>query len=151
MGVVGRRYKRTLKQLEWEQTDRQTDTQDNYSNPAVHARRGLMIAIVHSHSVDPQKLCVGIKYYIVHMYSMPYYAYGSTANLLFLGPTVLIYRRTGNVCERLIIANCEFFPDLQSLERKQLLLLVPRAPDARGCGSNHRLSQLLETQSAYFP
>ena len=25
------------------------------------------------------------------MYSMPYYTYGSTANFLFLGPTVLIY------------------------------------------------------------
>ena len=32
------------------------------------------------------------------------------------------YRRTGNVCERLIIANCEFFPDSQSLECKKLLL-----------------------------
>ena len=32
------------------------------------------------------------------------------------------YRRTGNVWERLIIANCEFFPDSQSLERKKLLL-----------------------------
>ena len=31
------------------------------------------------------------KYYIVHMYSMPYYTYGSTANLLFLEPTALIY------------------------------------------------------------
>ena len=47
--------------------------------------------IVYSHSVDPQKLGVGVKYYIVHMYSMPYYTYGSTANFLFLGPTVLIY------------------------------------------------------------
>ena len=27
----------------------------------------------------------------VHMYSMPYYTYGSTANFLFLGPTVLLY------------------------------------------------------------
>ena len=34
--------------------------------------------IVHSRSVDPRKLCVGIKYYIVHLYSMPYYTYGST-------------------------------------------------------------------------
>ena len=31
------------------------------------------------------------KYYIVHMYSMPYYTYGSTANFLFLEPTALIY------------------------------------------------------------
>ena len=54
------------------------------------------------------------------------------------------YRRTGFKCETLIIANCEFSPDSQSLERKQLLLPVPRVPDAR-------LSQLLETQSAYFP
>ena len=47
--------------------------------------------IVHSCSVDSRKLCVGVKYYIVHMYSMPYYTYGSIANLLFLGPTALIY------------------------------------------------------------
>ena len=32
---------------------------------------------------------MGVKYYIVHMYSMPYYTYGSTANFLFLGPTAL--------------------------------------------------------------
>ena len=37
---------------------------------------------------------------------------------------IRIYRRTGNVCERLIIVNCEFFPDSQSLERKKLLLPV---------------------------
>ena len=49
------------------------------------------IAIVYSRSVDPQKLHVGVKYYIVHMYSMPYYTYGSTANFLFLEPTSLIY------------------------------------------------------------
>ena len=47
--------------------------------------------IVHSCSVDPRKLCVGVKYYIVHMYSMPYYTYGSTANFFVLEPTVLIY------------------------------------------------------------
>ena len=47
--------------------------------------------IFYSRSVDPRKLCVGVKYYIVHMYSMPYYTYGSTANLLFLGPTALTY------------------------------------------------------------
>ena len=49
--------------------------------------------ILYSHSVDPLKLRVGIKYYIVHTctYSMPYYTYGSTANLLFLGPTELVY------------------------------------------------------------
>ena len=47
--------------------------------------------IVYSHSVDSQKLHVGVKYYIVHMYSMRYYAYDSTATFLFLGPTVLIY------------------------------------------------------------
>ena len=53
----------------------------------------MMIAIVHSRSVDPRKLCVGVKYYIhvVHMYSMPYYTYGSTANILFLEPTALMY------------------------------------------------------------
>ena len=27
----------------------------------------------------------------IHMYSMPYFTYGSTANFLFLGPTALIY------------------------------------------------------------
>ena len=47
--------------------------------------------ILYSCSVDPRKLCVGVKYYIVHMYSMPYYTYGSIANFLFLGPTALIY------------------------------------------------------------
>ena len=35
--------------------------------------------------------CVGVKHYIVHMYSMPYYTYGSTANFLVSEPTVLIY------------------------------------------------------------
>ena len=49
---------------------------------------------IHSCSVDPRKLCVGVKYYIVHMYSMSYYTYGSTANFLFLGPTALIYIKT---------------------------------------------------------
>ena len=34
---------------------------------------------VHSCSVGPRKLCGGVKYYIVHMYSMPYYTNGSTA------------------------------------------------------------------------
>ena len=57
--------------------------------------------IVSSCSVDPRKwkLCVGVKYYIVHMYSMPYYTYGSTANFLFLEPTVLtyIYQKNGAV------------------------------------------------------
>ena len=55
--------------------------------------------IVYSRSVDPRKLCIGVKYYIVHMYSMPYYTYGITANFLFLEPTVLIYiyiKRTVN-------------------------------------------------------
>ena len=49
--------------------------------------------ILYSRSVDPRKLCVGIKYYIVllHMYSMPYYTYDSTANFLFLEPTARIY------------------------------------------------------------
>ena len=49
--------------------------------------------IVHSHSVDPWKLCVCVKYYIVHVYSMPYYtkSYDSTANLLVLEPTALIF------------------------------------------------------------
>ena len=45
--------------------------------------------------LDPVLNCpelhVGVKYYIVHMYSMPYYTYGSTANFLFLEPTALIY------------------------------------------------------------
>ena len=43
---------------------------------------------VYSRSVDSRKshihVHVGIKYYIVHMYSMPYYTYGSTANFSFL-------------------------------------------------------------------
>ena len=47
--------------------------------------------IVHLHSVDPRKLCVCVKYYIVHMYSMLYCTYGSTANFLVLEPTALIY------------------------------------------------------------
>ena len=32
----------------------------------------------------------GVKYCMEHMYSMPYYTYGRTANFLFLGSTVLI-------------------------------------------------------------
>ena len=47
--------------------------------------------IVYSRSIDPRKLLIGIKYYTVHMYSMPYYTYGSTANFVFLGSTALIY------------------------------------------------------------
>ena len=47
--------------------------------------------ILYSRSVDPWKLQVRVKYYIVHMYSVPYYTYGSTANFLFLEPTVFIY------------------------------------------------------------
>ena len=47
--------------------------------------------ILYLRSVDPRKLCVGVQYYMVHMYSMPYYTYGSTANSLFLEPTALIY------------------------------------------------------------
>ena len=49
------------------------------------------IAIVHLRSVDSRKLRVGVNYYIVHMYSMPYYTYGSTANFLCLEPTALQY------------------------------------------------------------
>ena len=48
--------------------------------------------IVHSCSVDPREVVRRRK--ILHstycMYSMPYYTYGSTANFLFLEPTVLI-------------------------------------------------------------
>ena len=51
----------------------------------------LTLTIVHSRSVDPRKLCVDVKYYIVRMYSMPYYTYDSTANVLVLEPTALIY------------------------------------------------------------
>ena len=43
------------------------------------------------HPPPPRKLCVGVKYYIVHVYSMPYYTYGSTANFLALELTALIY------------------------------------------------------------
>ena len=57
--------------------------------------------IIHSRSVDPQKLRIGVKYYIVHMYSMSYYTYGSTADFLVLGPTALIviyiYQNNGAV------------------------------------------------------
>ena len=42
--------------------------------------------------LTPEVVCtVGVKYYIVYMYSMPYYTYGGTANFLFLEPTALIY------------------------------------------------------------
>ena len=60
---------------------------------AVHRTESQFNIMVRSRSVDPRKLCVGIKYYIVHMYSMPYYTYGSTANFnfLFLETTALIY------------------------------------------------------------
>ena len=36
--------------------------------------------------------------YIVHMYSMTCYTNGSTANFLFLGPTVLIYMPKERCC-----------------------------------------------------
>ena len=55
--------------------------------------------IVHPRSVDPRKLCVGIKYYIVHMYSISYYTYGSTANFLVLEPTVLLYISKERRCD----------------------------------------------------
>ena len=55
------------------------------------------LTIFYSRSVDPRKLCVGVKYYIVHMYSMPYYTYCSTA-LLFLGPTAFIYISKDQCC-----------------------------------------------------
>ena len=42
MSIVVCWFQRTLKQLEREQTDRQTDKQDDYSNPLAHARRGLI-------------------------------------------------------------------------------------------------------------
>ena len=45
---------------------------------------------LYSIRIQFRKLCIGVKYYIVHMYSMPYYTYGSTANFLFLGPKALI-------------------------------------------------------------
>ena len=52
--------------------------------------------------------------YSTYMYSIPYYTYGSTANLLFLGPTALIYiskerhcnedlRSVGNLLIELVI------------------------------------------------
>ena len=56
--------------------------------------------IVYSRSGDPLKLHVDVKYYIVHMYSMPYYTYGSTANFLFLGPTALIYISKERRCNK---------------------------------------------------
>ena len=59
----------------------------------------IILTIVHSRSADPRKLCIGVKYYIVHMYSMPYYTYGSTANLLFLGPTEPLYISKERRCD----------------------------------------------------
>ena len=57
-----------------------------------------MATIVNLHSVDPRKLRVGVKYYIVHMYSMPYYTYGSTAKLFILRAySAYIYQRNGVV------------------------------------------------------
>ena len=50
-----------------------------------------LVLIVYSHSVDPWKLCVGVKYYVAHVLHSTmqciYYVYGSTANF---GPTALI-------------------------------------------------------------
>ena len=42
---------------------------------------------------------MGVKYYTVHMYNMPYYAYtyGSTADSLFLGPTALIIESVDSI------------------------------------------------------
>ena len=58
----------------------------------------MCITIAHSRSVDPRKLCVGVKYYIVHMYSMPCYTYGGIANFLFLHLQHLyIYQKNGAV------------------------------------------------------
>ena len=57
------------------------------------------IIIVHSCSVNPRRLCLGVKYYIVHMYSMPYYTYNSTANFLVLGPTALMYISKERCCD----------------------------------------------------
>ena len=58
-----------------------------------------IVTTVQSCSVGPRKLCVGLKYYIVCMYSVPYYTYCSTANFLFLEPTALtyIYQKNGAV------------------------------------------------------
>ena len=51
-------------------------------------------------SVVPWKL-LGVKYYIVHtcMYSMPYYTYGSTDNLLraFSAYIYILYQKNGAV------------------------------------------------------
>ena len=67
-------------------------TSQNFHSHCLHARVGTgeCRTIVYLCSVDPRKLRVGVKYYIVHMYSMPYYTYGSTANFLFLEPIALI-------------------------------------------------------------
>ena len=59
--------------------------------PRETERSGGKVTILYLRSVDPRKLCVGIEYYIVHMYSVPYYTYGSEANLLVLEPAALIY------------------------------------------------------------
>ena len=57
-----------------------------------------MVIIVHLRSVGLGKLCVGVKYYLVYMYSMSYYTYGSTANLLFLGHAALLYISKERCC-----------------------------------------------------
>ena len=69
----------------------------------------IKITTLYSRSVDPRKLCIGVKYYIVHMYSMPYYTYGSTANCLFLEPTALIYIYQKNGAATRIYVVLEFF------------------------------------------
>ena len=79
----------------WERKERRfSNIFNNHSGTSLSGTTGTiktsLLNIVHSHSVDPRKLCVGIKYYIVHMYSIPYYTYGSTANFLVLERTALI-------------------------------------------------------------
>ena len=71
----------------------------NHAGPSGLTGGMTYVPILYSRSVDPWKLCVGVKYYIAHMYSMPYYTYGSTANFLFLGPTAFryIYQKNGAV------------------------------------------------------
>ena len=72
---------------------------DYYGVKGDDGELSLCVTIFHLHSVDPRKLCIGVKYYIIHMYSMPYYTYGSTANFLVLEPTTFIYISKERRCD----------------------------------------------------
>ena len=55
--------------------------------------------IVHSRSVDLRKLCVGIKYYIVHICTVCHTTLMVVQlSFLYLGPTVLLYISNERCC-----------------------------------------------------